>query len=461
MQTVPRPNVIVFFTDQQRWDTAGAYGNPLGLTPNFDALAGRGTFFEYAFTPQPLCVPARAAVQTGRYPSSVGCYRNGIPLPADATTLAHCFAREGYDTAYIGKWHLGSCDPVPPEERGGYATWLAANRLEWTSHPYDTRVFDEEGTAHHLPGYRTDALVDAAIRYIDTLSKSSQSRPFFLFLSLLEPHHQNDIDRFVAPNGYDAYGRGWCPPDLEALVGSSRQHLPGYLGTIKRIDEGLGRLLEALDSLGLSDDTVVAYTSDHGCHFRTRNHEYKRSCHEASIRIPMAAQGPYFDDRGVVAELVSLLDLPTMLADAAGITPPKDAVGRCLARGEGQNRLHGGLADETGEEAVLIQITEAEVGRALRTRRWKYSVTAEIDPARTGSASRYYERYLYDLEADPHELTNLVGKAAYEGVRAHMQSELLSKMIMAGEEVPTIAKWHDGNRDMESPRLPERKADQP
>jgi choline-sulfatase len=440
------PNVIVFFTDQQRWDTAGVYGNPLSLTPHLDSMARRGTLFEYAFTPQPVCGPARTALQTGLYPSAVGCYRNGIPLPRDATTMAHRFGAAGYHTAYIGKWHLASRDPVPPEDRGGYQTWLAANRLEWTSHPYDTRLFDDDGKEVRLPGYRTDALIDAAIRHIDRMADS----PFFLFLSLLEPHHQNDIDQYVAPARYEElYGRGWCPGDLETLVGSARQHLPGYLGMVKRIDEGLGRLLDALYSQGILDNTIVLFTSDHGCHFRTRNHEYKRSCHEASIRIPMVAQGPYFDSRGVVSELVTLLDVPTMLAAAAGIEPPPGAVGRHLDAGEAQNRLRGGLRVPGAEtEGILIQITEEEIGRALRTRRWKYAVAApDADPRQTGSASCYYERHLYDLEADPWELRNLIAEPAYETVRDQLRAELLTRMAAVGEGHVRIGRWHEADPD--------------
>lgn len=451
MTVAGRPNVIVFFTDQQRWDTAGGYGNPLGLTPTFDRIARRGTFFEYAFTPQPLCVPARAALQTGRYPSSVGCYRNGIPLPSDATTMAQCFAAAGYDTAYIGKWHLASADPVPLAERGGYQRWLAANRLEWTSRPYDTRLFDDAGREVRLPGYRTDALVDAAIRYVDAAAE----RPFFLFLSLLEPHHQNDVDRYVAPAGYeDNYANAWVPPDLEELVGSSRQHLGGYLGAIRRIDEGLGRLLDALRSLDILDDTIILYTSDHGCHFRTRNHEYKRSCHEASIRIPMAAQGPYFDDRGVVSQLVTLLDVPTMLADAAGVELPADVVGRRLGTGERRNALVGGVAGPGAEtESILVQITEEEVGRAIRTRRWKYAVTAvDVDPRRAGAAERYFERHLYDLEQDPHELRNLISDPAYGSVRADLRHMLLARMELAGEGHVTIGQWQEATDLVARPR---------
>src|SRR5690606_26473531 len=142
---VDHPNVIVVFTDQQRWDTTGVHGNPLDLTPNFDTMARLGTHVLQAFTPQPVCAPARAAIQTGRYPTRTGVYRNGIPLPHDARTLAHHFRVAGYRTGYIGKWHLSLSELVPPEDRGGYEFWLAANLLEFTSDAYRTVVFDESG----------------------------------------------------------------------------------------------------------------------------------------------------------------------------------------------------------------------------------------------------------------------------------------------------------------------------
>ncbi len=182
-----RPNVIVFFTDQQRWDTVGLHGNPLDLTPNLDRAAQDGTDLFNSFTPQPLCGPARSCLQTGLYATTTGCYRNDIPLPQEATTLAHRFRIADYDTAYIGKWHLASAEPVPEVERGGYQYWLASNVIEFTSEAYRTVVYDEVNDPVRLPGYRVDALTDAAIRYVD----AHQDRPFFLFLSLLEPHHQN------------------------------------------------------------------------------------------------------------------------------------------------------------------------------------------------------------------------------------------------------------------------------
>ena len=114
------PNVVVLLTDQQRWDTTGVHGNPLNLTPNFDRMAQRGTHVFHSFTNQPLCGPARSSLQTGLYPTMTGCYRNSIPLPSDSETLAHYFREAGYDTGYIGKWHLADEEPVPAPKRGAY-----------------------------------------------------------------------------------------------------------------------------------------------------------------------------------------------------------------------------------------------------------------------------------------------------------------------------------------------------
>src|SRR5699024_842000 len=219
-----KPNVIVFFTDQQRWDTTGVHGNPLDLTPNFDKMAQAGTHLYNSFTCQPVCGPARSAFQTGRYPTETGCYHNGVPLPPNTKTLAEQFKNGGYQTGYIGKWHLAAEEPVSPERRGGYDFWLASNGLEHTSDAYDTVVYDNDSQPVKLPGYRVDALTDAAIRYIDT----NQDDAFFLFISYLEPHHQNQTDDYPAPEGYrEKYTSTWIPPDLQALGGNAHQSLGG------------------------------------------------------------------------------------------------------------------------------------------------------------------------------------------------------------------------------------------
>lgn len=433
-RTSTHPNVIVFFTDQQRWDTSGLFGNPLDLTPNYDRFAQRGTHMRHSFTPQPVCGPARSILQTGLYATTTGCYRNNISLPSGSQTLAHYFREGGYQTGYIGKWHLADADPVVEEQRGGYEYWLASNILEFTSGPYDTVMYDNDNREVKLPGYRVDAVTDAAIRYID--SHYRQPQPFFLFISQLEPHQQNQQDYFPAPDGYqERYTGTWMPPDLLAFRGSAPQHLAGYYGQVKRIDEAFGRLLDALKSLNLSDNTIVLFTSDHGNHFKTRNSEYKRSCHESSIRTPAALYGPGFAGGHRIEQPVSLIDWPPTLLDAAGLPVPPIMQGRSilpLVKGDKQ-------AEEGWPEEGFIQISESQVGRAIRTERWKYGVVAPDKHGWHDSCSeRYVEQYLYDLEADPYELRNLAGSRKHREVAAELSERLIRRMVEAGEAAPVI-----------------------
>jgi arylsulfatase A-like enzyme len=194
----------------------------------------------------------------------------------------------------------------------------------------------------------------------------------------------------------------------------------------------LGRIVDEIDKLGLSDDTLVVYTSDHGSHFRTRNGEYKRSCHEASVRIPLIARGPGFGGGTVINQLVSLIDIAPTLLRAGRAEIPRAMRGRPL------QPLVAGQADDWPEE-VFVQISESQVGRALRTTRWKYSVSA---PGKSGGVDSdsnvYVEEYLYDLERDPHERTNLVRDHAYANTRAALSHTLKHRMKQAGEEEPTI-----------------------
>ncbi|MCP4168847.1 MAG: sulfatase-like hydrolase/transferase [Chloroflexi bacterium] len=424
-----QPNIIIFFTDQQRWDTSALHGNPMGLMPNFDRIAQESTHLAHCFTMQPVCGPARSCMQTGMYASQTGCWRNGIPLPQDATTLAKCFREGGYSTAYIGKWHLASTDPVPEEERGGYEHWLAANVLEFCSEPYSTILYDNDNEPVKLPGYRVDAMTDVAIRYI----AEERDQPFFLFLSYLEPHHQNHVDDYPPPDGYrEPYTGRWLPPDLQALTGSAPQHWGGYCGMVKRLDEAYGRLLDALKSLDMMDETVVVFTSDHGNHFKTRNDEYKRSCHEAAMRVPGSITGPGFEGGGRIDALVSLLDIPPTVLDAAGLPIPERMEGRSLLP-----LLR--RAEVDWPDDVFTQISESQVGRAVRTKRWKYGVTAPgLDGSQRKDADHYIEQYLYDLQSDPYELNNLVGIESLRVIADEMRERLLNHMSAIGEPPAVI-----------------------
>jgi arylsulfatase A-like enzyme len=311
-----------------------------------------------------------------------------------------------------------------------------ADLLEFTSHPYEGLVYDGDGNRVEFDGYRVDALTDMAVEFV----REDRENPFFLTLSHLDPHHQNDMQAYVAPDGYAWRHRNpWVPPDLREHVGHGDwyEELPDYYGICERIDETYGRLLSVLDDEGELENTIVVFVSDHGSHFRTRNGEYKRSAHESSVRVPLVVRGPGFEGGNRVNSPVSLVDLPPTLLDAADIDPPRSMEGESalpLVRAEQGHREAVDWKDE-----VFIQVSEAEIGRAVRTERWKYSV---YDPDMGGreapGSDHYMERYLYDLDADPYERVNLVGHPEYREVSDHLRDRLAERIADVEGDSPTI-----------------------
>lgn len=432
-------NIVFYFADQQRWDTLGCYGQKLPVTPHLDELARQGTRFENAYTCQPVCGPARACLQSGMYATQTGCYRNDIELPLTIHPLASYFNEAGYETAYVGKWHLASnkqkglryaTSAVPEERRGGYRDyWMAADVLEFTSHGYNGFVFGMNCEKHEFIGYRADCINNYAIDY---LHNREREKPFFLFISQIEPHHQNDHHRFEGPDGSkERFANYEVPGDLEGTQGNWRENYPDYLGQCASLDANVGRLVDTLKEMGEWENTILIYTADHGSHFCTRNKEYKRSCHDGCTHIPLIICGPGFEGGQVREEMVSLLDLPTTLLDCAGIEKPEQFVGRSLL-----SLMRGEAKD--WPKSVFMQISESQVGRAIRTKDWKYSVRADADGWNESSADVYYEDYLYDLNRDPHERNNLAESLEHEEVRRDLAALLVRHMEQAGEKAPEI-----------------------
>lgn len=458
-----RPNIVFYFSDQQRWDTLGCYGQRLPVTPNLDSIAAEGTRYANAFTCQPVCGPARACLQSGKYATRTGCFRNDIELPTGCENrLADLFNVAGYDTAYVGKWHLASnkakgidhrTEPIPPEYRGGYSYWMAADVLEFTSHGYNGYVYDGDMRRREFIGYRADCINNFAIDY---LHSRDRSKPFFLFISQIEPHHQNDHGIFEGPDGSKARFADFdVPGDLVGTGGDWRENYPDYLGQCASLDYNVGRLVDTLRETGDWDNTIFIYTSDHGSHFCTRNREYKRSCHDGCTHIPLIIHGGAFSGNtdntadgvseaisrdirnGKVEDaMVSLIDLPATLLDCAGIDIPESWDGRSLLP------LAEGRAKDW-DDSVFMQISESQVGRAVRTRDWKYSVRADAKGWQDSSADVYYEDFLYDLNADPHERNNLVADEKYRGIRENLKQLLLKHMEKAGETLPTILPYSE------------------
>ena len=222
------------------------------------------------------------------------------------------------------------------------------------------------------------------------IKNKKHEKPFFMFVSQLEPHHQNDRGHFEGPTDkVDDFRDYPLPEDLTFLKGNYKEEYPDYLAAIHSLDENVGRLVKALKDKGLYDNTVIVYTSDHGCHFKTRNAEYKRSCHDSSIHTPLVFGGGAVDKGGIMDCLVSLIDIPPTLLSLAEIEIPKAYSGNILP----VNRQ-----DVPERDCVFIQISESQVGRAVRTKDWKYSAKA-LGPGNIKHSARiYYDDFLYDLK---------------------------------------------------------------
>lgn len=445
-------NIIFYFSDQQRWDTCGCYGQPLNITPNLDRLAKEGVKFEHAFSPQPVCGPCRALFQTGKYPTETGCFRNNIMLPSGVKTLAEYIEEAGYETAYIGKWHLASdgelekapsidhtITAVPLEFRGGYSGfWRAADVLEFTSHGYDGYVFDENNQKIEFKGYRADCINDFALEYLD---QYTGEKPFFMTVSQIEPHHQNDRNHYEGPNGSkEKYANFVLPHDLEVLQGNAAEEYPDYLGQCASLDENLGKLVEKLKEKGLYDNTIIIYASDHGSHFKTRNRDehlngyddYKRTGHDSALHVPLVIAGGPFRGGKTVTELVSTESIPKTILTMAGVDVKDAMIGENLLDVVEQK-------NPNRSNQVFAQISESRIGRVVRTEDFLYAVYApNVNGGEKGASDVYADDYLYDLKKDPWQFDNVVSHAEYADAKKVLRESLLDWIEKAEGYRPEI-----------------------
>jgi arylsulfatase A-like enzyme len=470
---VGRPNVLMICADQFRADFVGANRqNPSVRTPHIDALAARGVNFRQCVTNQPLCSPSRASFMTGRYATETGVWKLGVELDHSLPTIATELRKQGYSTNFMGKWHVSATElahgekqwgwiPPGPSRAGFDDGWEGANVLEWVSHPYQGDYWDSEGkNIGFKDEYRVDFIANRGVQFIE----QKHDKPWLLYLSQLEPHHQNDIDAFVSPKRYDdsfewqlylsqlttqqqnevqnyvvqksdTYVNPFVPEDLRHLPGNWRSRIPGYYGCVQAIDDCVGSLVAALERSGQLDNTIIVFFSDHGCTFRTRLGEYKRSPHDSSLRVPFVIAGPGFDSATVVDELVSLLDLMPTLLDGAGIEQAASLRGKSL-----KPLAVDPKARRAWDSTVYFQISSSICGRGIRTRDWCYCA---FDPTVKNGHAEYGTRYqdfaLYSIAADPAEMVNLVGREEYREIAGQLRKELERRIVAAGEPAVTIS----------------------
>ncbi|MHB1024001.1 MAG: sulfatase-like hydrolase/transferase [Acidobacteriaceae bacterium] len=438
-----KPNIVIFISDEFRADFVRANeDNPTTVTPNLDSIARHGTNFDHCVTNQPLCTPSRGCLFTGRYATEVGTWKLGLGFKPGVQTIADAVRQHGYTANYIGKWHLAPFDAktgqgqkgfVTPEHRGGFnGLWEASNVLELTSEPYHGMIWNGDGTPMPFENiYRADFITDLAVRFL----KQDHEEPFLLVISQIEPHQQNNMGSFVPPKRYeDKFKNPFVPHDLRPFPGNWYSELPGYYGSVQSIDDSVGKVLQTLKEKNLQDDTIFVFLSDHGNHFKTRNAEYKRSAHDASIRIPLLMQGPNLNDGGTVSEIVSMVDVAPTILDAAGLSVPTEMEGRSM-----MPLVRKEPAREQWSNEAYVQISSSMTARAIRTPEWTYCA---VDPDSTKNdedpyGKSYRDYQLYNNAADPAQIINLAGRWDHKKVLDNFRDQLGEWLKKTGEpDVP-------------------------
>jgi arylsulfatase A-like enzyme len=450
--TTNRPNFLFIYTDDQRYDAMSVVQREQGdrgrfpwlETPNLDRIAGEGVRFRNAFVVNALCSPSRAVYLTGRYNHFNGIANNHTPFPTNNVTHASLLRAAGYATAYIGKWHMDG----QTGQRPGFiwsASYIGHGR-------YQDCPFEINGVKTNTVGWVDDVSTDFTIDFL----KRHRGKPFLAVLGFKSPHGPfepparwkdkltNAIARPV-PNlhvraPYRTNATQAAPVQAQAATRPNEMHRK-YFRTISAVDENVGRILKALDELGLAENTVLIYTSDNGFYLGEHGLGDKRSAYEESMRIPLLLRYPKLGLRGkLIDSLVLNLDLAPTLLDFAGVTVPNEMQGRSwkpLLEGKTAN---GGLITDSGPTA-----------RSWRTSFfYEYFLETNLGPpsvlairTETAKLIKYpgHDDWteLFDLRADPYETNNLARSSGHEKLLRQMQVEFDRQARAVDFRVPPYA----------------------
>ena len=433
-----RPNILFVLVDQlgARW--LPTYGNATVSAPQLESFAAEGTVFERAITTSPVCTPYRGCLLSGRYPSQTGVRQNGQAYPADAPSLADHLNVAGYSTHYIGKWHLSGAPQenrwAPLDKRAGFQDFIG-----WESHHvdhYGGLIWrDDPGEPIRMPGHETDALTDIAKQQLKRAA--AQSEPFFMLVSYQAPHPPCSPPAVFR----DMYDRKelLCERNADPTAWYDMPHWNAdydaatfrqlYFGEISHLDAAFGRLLKTLDELGLRDDTLVVFTSDHGEMAGARGLFGKGVMYEESLHVPLIIRAPGQTQGRRTDQLAATIDLLPTLLDYAGIEMAETAEGLSL-----RAQIEGGDADKD-----RIAISEYR-NFCATTQRWKL-----VTRGRTIEAAE-----LYNLVDDPYEQVNCLDDPTCLEAQARL-SEALRRWhgkVFAGNPPATSESekaWHQVN----------------
>jgi len=418
------PNILFVFADQMRAQSAGWMGNKQVRTPNLDRFARQGLIFDNAVSCCPVCTPYRASLLTGLYPLRHGLLLNDVRLPTNLPTIAKVLKAAGYDTGYIGKWHLdgpnrGGFTPPGPR-RQGFDYWAAAG----CTHNYlKSHYYRDDPTPIWIEGYDADHQSDLAIEYVRS---HGTDRPFCLFLSWGPPHDPYQL----MPKEYKTFDPREirlspnCPDETRW-----REDIAGYYSHIEALDRDFARLIEALDKTAQTDNTIVVFTSDHGDMLGSHEKQKKQKPWDESVRVPFVLRYPKKVTLGRRSDVpINVPDIMPTLLGLAGIAAPSGLEGRDLSG------IVLGKASEDLRSAFIANLCPFgepfPEWRGVRTKRHTY--------VRTRSGPWL----LYDNERDPYQMTNLVEEPSQRQVREELDRELSGWLERTGDRfLPREAYW--------------------
>ncbi len=474
---MPGPNLLLITMDALRQDAVGAYGRPEAGTPQIDALAARGLRFTRAYCTQPLCMPSRASVLTGRYPRAHGVWDNGVNLPAAEISLFEVLRQAGVQTASFGKLHFQAFkagfyptyadQPENPEQRvpyrgfervaiadntpfGPYATWVRESFPQYEKAIANPFFDCPPGTAlawtSTLPAAatKTDWIYQQARSYFAGLDRE---RPFAAWVSFVDPHHpynppepfagwhdRDDIPEPIEPNSdlryLPAHYRQWREEMLgeRFALGEEPQRrwaeiIRRYRGKVSHVDDRIGRLLGELEAQGLLEETLVIVTADHGtplCDFGLV--QVGPYSFEGNIKVPLVCHWPGQRQGGEVSDaLISLVDLLPTYFHLAGLPLPVGVQGRSFAP-----LLTG--ADYVARSCVLVEQRwgqEPDGFKTLVTPDWKLSLYVNG-----------VEGELYDLVNDPGERRNRFDEPEYRAIQQELTAQMLYELMRREDPLP-------------------------
>lgn len=431
------PNVVLVFADQWRAQATGYAGDPNVKTPHLDALAKESVNFTHAVAGCPVCSPYRASLLTGQFPLTHGVFVNDVHLEHKAVSPADAFASAGYDTAYIGKWHInghGRSNYIPPEKRLGFDYWKV---LECT-HQYNHSAYyaGDSDVKLFWEGYDAIDQTHDAGNYI---RQHAGSKPFFLVLSWGPPHNPYE----TAPPEYRALYKAdniiLRPNVPDDIARQSRECLAGYYAHCSALDFCVGELLRAIRETGIENNTIFIFTSDHGDMLGSHHQERKQRPWDESVRVPFLLYAPGLRNWRPCG-LDVLIDapdvMPTILS-LCGIPIPPSVEGRdysaCIL----------GEPDKSDGAAVLMCLHpfgewsrdrhDGREYRGLRTKRYTYVRTLDGP------------WLLYDNLIDPYQLRNLIADGKYLGIRQELDTLLKNKLARLSDDflpgMDYIRKW--------------------